>query len=412
MIRRLRKFLSPPMISVVDTLLRLADRPVFLVGGPVRDLLLGRPVLDLDFAVEGETEELSRKLAAALRATLTVHPRFSTAKIVCPDHTAVDLAQTRRERYPEPARLPVVEPGASIVEDLARRDFSIQAMALRLSGPTAGEIVDPYGGLRDLKRRTIRILHPKSFRDDPVRAYRAARYAVRYGFQIEPDTLAQLHRLLRRPDWLTAASDRIMDEWHRTFEEPRWIETVETLRRLNLLDWLGIRSARDTRMLRQVDSIYGKIEMDTPRWAVRWLAFLSLYPASTRLGVAARLPFAKNIKKPFLADVSTGRTINLLKEPSVRPSRIVDALSAVPEEWLVVLAARSGARGRARIRRFRLKWRRVSPPATGDDLRRWGVPPGPVYQKILHKLRAAKLDGRLRGPKDVRRIVSAYLVMK
>src|SRR5829696_4809528 len=182
---------------------------VFLVGGAVRDLLLGKRRTDIDVAVEGEIAPL----AEALGGELIEHERFSTAKVSVGE-LELDLARTRRERYPAPGVLPEVEP-ATLAEDLARRDFAINAMALPLDGEP--EMIDPHGGLEDLRSSLVRILHPGSFVDDPTRALRAARYVARLGFELELQTEAAL----RRTDLATVSQDRVTAELARVAAEQR-----------------------------------------------------------------------------------------------------------------------------------------------------------------------------------------------
>src|SRR5262245_49014848 len=166
-----------------------ASGPIFLVGGAVRDLLLGRGRTDIDLVVVGDAAEL----AAALGAEWTEHERFGTAKALLAGHT-VDIAAARSESYPEPGALPEVEPAAGIEADLSRRDFTINAMAIPLQGEPG--LIDPHDGRADLEAGLLRVLHPVSLRDDPTRALRAARYAARFGFEPEPETAV----LLRETD--------------------------------------------------------------------------------------------------------------------------------------------------------------------------------------------------------------------
>ncbi len=207
--------------------------PLYLVGGPLRDLLLDRPLIDIDIAVEGDAMALATELAtlvtkqktprsarpkpppsvraepveAAAATTpapgVVTHPRFGTATVRIPGHH-IDLVTARSETYARPGALPTVRP-ATIEEDLLRRDFTINALALRLSSPRRGEIIDPTGGRRDLDARLIRVLHEHSFQDDATRILRGFRYATRLGFEIEPETLACIDRDLRYLDTISGA---------------------------------------------------------------------------------------------------------------------------------------------------------------------------------------------------------------
>ena len=166
--------------------------PLYLVGGIVRDLLLGQRNLDLDLVVEGNVIDMAKEFAEKVGGKLTVHNRFNTAKIIL-DNWTIDMAMARTETYARPGALPVVTPG-TLKTDLFRRDFTVNAMAVSLNPDNYGELIDLYSGLNDLKKKYIRILHEKSFIDDATRIWRAIRYEQHLNFQIEPDTL----RLLRR----------------------------------------------------------------------------------------------------------------------------------------------------------------------------------------------------------------------
>jgi tRNA nucleotidyltransferase (CCA-adding enzyme) len=205
-------------LDAIDTILRspaaaaiaaaAGPTPAYLVGGAVRDLLDGREPAELDIALEGELEPVLEALGGEARS----HVRFGTASLRV-EGVAVDLARTRRERYPEPGALPVVEP-APIRSDLARRDFTVNAMAVPLRGDP--ELIDPYDGRADLEARLLRVIHGRSFEDDPTRALRAARYCARLDLAPDPET----ERLLRNADLETVSSDRVQAELRRIAAEP------------------------------------------------------------------------------------------------------------------------------------------------------------------------------------------------
>src|SRR5262249_60908715 len=186
--------LPPATLSVLRAASETgADTEVYLVGGLVRDLLLARPatVGDLDLIVEGDHGDLARRLAARLGGRVREHPTFLTATVELPGRRRLDIATARRERYLRPGALPEVAAG-SIREDLWRRDFSVNALAVRLRPEAWGELLDPTGGGEDLRRKEIRILHPLSFVEDPTRILRAGRFATRLDFRLEPATAPPL----------------------------------------------------------------------------------------------------------------------------------------------------------------------------------------------------------------------------
>jgi tRNA nucleotidyltransferase (CCA-adding enzyme) len=191
----IEKNLPQELVNLSKKVVNLAinrNQKLYLVGGVVRDLLLGVPNLDLDFVVEGDAISLAKEFAEAVNGKLTTHPMFNTAAVKL-DKLKVDFAMARTETYAKPSALPTVKPG-TLKTDLFRRDFTINAMAICLSPPEYGELVDLYGGLDDLQNKLIRVLHEKSFIDDATRIWRAIRYEQRLGFQIEPGTLKLLKR--------------------------------------------------------------------------------------------------------------------------------------------------------------------------------------------------------------------------
>ena len=175
--------------------------PLYLVGGPVRDLVLGRSSEDLDLVVEGDAARLAGKVGERLSAKVVIHRRFGTATVKV-DKNRLDLATARKETYSRSGALPKVMPG-SIAEDLHRRDFTVNAMALGISGPLAGELLDPTSGLKDIEQGIIRSIHRGSFQDDATRIFRAVRYEQRLGFRMATET--------REATWATRLNRRHVD---------------------------------------------------------------------------------------------------------------------------------------------------------------------------------------------------------
>ena len=199
-----------------------------LVGGSVRDLLLNRPPKDWDVVVEGAAGPVVRDVAAAEDARVESHPAFLTFAIHFKDGTSLDVATARTETYARPGALPTVRP-AALAEDFARRDFTVNAMACRATPADRGRLEDPLGGRADLDRGLVRALHPKSFEDDPTRLYRAARYAARYGWSVEPDTAGWIDRAVRedRPALLSPVRRR--NELFHLLEEDRPLAALQLL---------------------------------------------------------------------------------------------------------------------------------------------------------------------------------------
>jgi tRNA nucleotidyltransferase (CCA-adding enzyme) len=330
-------------------------KPVYLVGGAVRDLLLGRGRTDIDLVVEGD----AAALGARLGGEVVEHERFATAKARLEGHD-VDIATARAESYPYPGALPEVEPTAGIAADLARRDFTINAMAIPLRRDT--ELIDPHRGREDLAAGLLRVLHERSFEDDPTRALRAARYAARFGFGLEPDTAG----LLRQTDLTTVSVER------RDAELLRLAGETEAVRGFALLaDW-GLLDLRD-----------GGLEL-----AGRVAGLLTSPPWQDVAG--------RNRSVLAAAMGPWGRAEELAAASPERPSEAVRlARGASPVE--LVLARAMGAEW---LDRCLLDWRQVGLEIDGEDLIAAGVAEGPRIGAGLDEALRRKLDGEISGREE------------
>ncbi len=338
-----------PELTVVG---EVATEPVYLVGGAVRDLLLGRGRADIDLVVEGD----AAALAGSLGAEVVSHERFSTAKVKLDGHE-VDIASARAESYPQPGALPVVEPAEHVEADLARRDFTINAMAVPLQGEP--RLIDPHGGREDLEAGVLRVLHPDSFLDDPTRAIRAARYAARFGFELEPGT----EELLRAADLGSLSADR------REAELLRLAAEEEAPRAFALLAEWGLVELRPegAALSRRASAL-----LETAPWS----------EAAPR----ARTLLAAAIGPP-------GEEEELARARPERPSEGVEAAERRdPVE--MVLARALGAEW---LDRYLAEWRGVSLEIDGSDLMRAGVPEGPALGRGLREALRRKLDGEISG---------------
>lgn len=326
--------------------------PVYLVGGAVRDLLLGLGRADIDLVVEGDAVSLASRLGAEAVA----HQRFATAKVQLDGHE-VDIASARSETYPYPGALPEVEPAAEIEADLARRDFTINAMAIPLQG-TAG-LIDPHGGLADLEAGVLRALHRRSFEDDPTRALRAARYAARFGFMPESETAA----LLQKTDLDTVSEDRRSGELQRLAGE------AGAARGLELLAEWGLVELRP-----------GGLEL-----ASRVIDLLSAPPWQ---GFAER--------GPAVLAAALGPAGGEDELAAMRPSRPSQAIDLVHgREPVELLLAR--ALGAEWLDRYLLEWHAVALEIDGEDLIAAGIAQGPAIGRGLNAALRQKLDGEIAG---------------
>jgi len=371
---------------------------VYLTGGVVRDLLLGRTVRDVDLAVEGEALEFARRLGDRLGAEVRAHPRFGTASLLLPGGERLDVAATRAESYPRPGGLPVVRIGAAIVEDLARRDFTINALAIDLA--RGAKLLDPHGGRRDLARGRIRILHPGSFIDDPTRALRAARYAKRLGFRLDPETRRRLREALAAGALDRISADRLRRELRLILEEPDRPAAAVRMRGLGLdaaIDpSLGSRSGAPSR-LRRAERI-SAVASGRTGWLCYLLAWMGSASADEMRGLAARLGLAGSERRQAIAWPATVARLSagLGRQAPSEVRRSAAGLS--PDELVAAASILSAADARALLRStLTADVPRLS--IRGADLRAAGVPAGPAIGRALEQTLAAREDGRI-GPTE------------
>lgn len=350
-------------LPAIETLREIADRvPAYLAGGAVRDLLLGGPGTDLDVVIEGDTDALSGLPGFELER----EGLFLTGRVER-GGARIDVARARAESYPEPGALPEVRP-APIEEDLARRDFTINAMAFPLSGER--ELIDPHGGVADLQAGLLRVLHDRSFTDDPTRALRAARYAARFGFELEPQT----ERLLRDADLSTVSDDRVQSELRRTASEP---DPSAVLRLI--VDW-GVLPSLDRDASDRVADV---------------------------LRLASEPPWKGWVDAQLAGQIAIVRPLPQVRElAAATPERPSEATRlAKPWDPAQLLVAR--ALGAEWLDRYAADWRQVGLEITGEDLLGAGVPEGPAIGRGLEAALSGKLDGELSGRDEELRIALA-----
>lgn len=357
---------------------------VSVVGGAVRDAILGIPHgRDVDLVVEGDAIAFARVVGHAMAGRVVAHERFGTARLEFGHGRHLDLVSARRETYPEPGALPVVAPG-TILDDLARRDFTVNAIAYRLSGAAAGAVLDPHGGLVDIADERIRLLRSGAFTEDPSRVVRALRYAARLGFRLEEATEAEARACMRSLD---LSSSRVGDELRRMLEEPSAVRALDIAAALGA-EWPTDREARDTGLGRLDQELARPGAPDPPVWALR--LGVGLTPeAAARTAVAG---WARAIA----AEVQAGPVLATQLERVPRPSDIDAVLHNSPPATQVG-AAIAGAEI---VGRWWAQWRDLQPAVSGSDLVAAGVPPGPAIGRALRAVRAAVLDDEVRGAEE------------
>jgi len=405
----IEKQLPPELVNfmwVAGEMANSRGEKLYLVGGVVRDLLLGQANLDLDLVVEGSAIELAQQLKAINKGKITTHPRFNTAKLVWQGWN-IDLATARKETYAKPGALPTVTP-SSIEEDLSRRDFTINAMAIRLNPGDYGGLVDPYGGRDDLQAKRIRILHEKSFTDDATRIWRALRYEQRLGFHLEKKTLALLQRDIPRLE--TISADRTRYEIECIFKERYPEKVFSRAYELGVLASLHLQLKGDGGLAENFEKARREYSPHVPPFDL-YLALLA-YPLTIEEieQLISRLNLPKLSAKSLRDTIAVRSRMRQLSTPGVSPGAIYKLLHdfSPPALEANLLATQSAVASQA-IHLFlnRLKDIRVS--LTGDDLIEMGIPVGPLIKEILELLHQAKLNGRIATRNDEEEVVRIWL---
>jgi tRNA nucleotidyltransferase (CCA-adding enzyme) len=433
-VQKLDNMLDPGKLSL---LWRAADAAqelgytLYIVGGFVRDLLLERPNFDIDLVVEGDAIALAKRLARSFGGRVRTHTRFGTAKWIMDDRESLDFVTARTEFYPHPTALPQVE-RSSIKQDLHRRDFTINTLAIRLDRAQRGELLDFYGGEQDLRDGVIRVLHSLSFTEDPTRILRAVRLEQRLGFHIEPRTqelIADALGLLPR-----VTGERIRHELFLLFQEPEPESGLARMEELGVLRQIhpGLRCdgwlQNKFRTLREVmpdwyendwhpvlveeehDALHG---MSLPannvhHMYVALLAYRLILPELDTL--STRLRLARD-DVDLLYRVATLRDeIERFQIEDVRPSEVYHLLEPYSGPAILTTWVATDSPGvREHLSRHWHEYRHVKPALMGEDLKRMGFSPGPIFGHVLNALRDARLDGEITSRQEEEEMARAML---
>lgn len=376
---------------------------LYLVGGTVRDLLLNRSPLDLDLSVEGGTPETPDRLAQILGGEVVSRSEFGTAKLRVGD-VELDLVATRRETYEGPGALPTVSPG-DIADDLARRDFSVNAMAVSLAPDEWGSLLDPHEGREDLAARVLRVQHDGSFVDDATRILRAVRYIVRLGLGLEPNTATLLTRDLHHMNGISG--DRVRHELVRILGDETALRALGLARELGVLE--AVHPALDA-----APELLDRLSAATEGHAIGHLALFAAltYGAESSLlpGLVRRLNMDSEWARVVRDMASAKGAIPLLASPDIRPSRIHAALRRIDPTAIQGCAmATDAAAATGTMERYLVELRHIAPELNGSDIMALGVPEGPLVGEALEALLSARLDGEVLTRQDEERLVRDHL---
>ena len=379
---------------------------VYLVGGSVRDLILRRKNLDLDIVAEGDGARLAKILAEQLSARLTFHARFGTATLILPAGLRLDVATARREEYPCPGALPVVKPG-TLRDDLLRRDFTINALAISLNKDTYGQLVDVCGGSEDLKQGNLRVLHDRSFRDDPTRILRAVRFEARFRFRLERHTLQLMKTAIsqRMPD--VVKPPRYFQEFKKILEEEDPRPCLKRLRHLKALEFLRPGLILDGQALSLFHRRWRSLpkrarpERNIEGWLLYFLKLLQSADEGETAKIVTRFHLNRKVQICLGQARQTGVFLNALGKIGLTRSAVYQLLKEMPEEAVLFLRlCASNTRTRQRIDGFLLEDRGIKLRIGGDDLKKLGVKAGPQMGKIMNALLYQRIDQGFRTKRE------------
>lgn len=397
--------------------------PLYIIGGSVRDLILGAPFKDLDLTVEGDAIALARILAKRHGGKVTAHSKFGTANWFLPkdlmteSRESVDLISARSETYKHSAALPTVKPG-SITDDIRRRDFTINTLAIRLDGSHFGQLRDDLNGMDDLKKGIVRALHGNSFLDDPTRMYRAVRYAGRYEFEIAEETLTLIPPARSLVEKLSA--QRIRHELDLILEEWNAASMLARLADLDLLEPIHPALHFDPSMRKRLENLhtYRGLQHLSP-WNITkgermrdsdlgWLLWLMSLSEEQVSALNDRLHFTSDLLASLFAVSMMFRDLSSFAD--LKPSECVERLESFPVNAVEAVGyVAKDPRVKERFDEYISKWRYVKPHTTGDHLKALGIEPGPRYAVILRRLRNAWLDGEVGTEADEKKLLNALI---
>ncbi len=405
-------FAIPPktlkLFRQIGYLAESRNEKAYAVGGFVRDLFLKKTSPDIDITIEGDGLAFAQALAAKTGSKVEAFTRFGTSIVIISGFGKLDIATARTETYAQPGALPDVEK-SGINQDLFRRDFTINAMALDLSPKSFLLLLDPYQGLNDLKKGRVKALHPLSFVDDPTRVFRAVRFEQRFNKRIEAETQKWLIDSIGQKSMNTVSGERLRNEFLLIFKEEHPERAIARLGKLGVLPMvhpaLGL-SASKRRLLPEITKALGffhdhKIHLDSP--GMVWFQAMLLTPTPVQAeALAKRLMLSRDEQKIVVQHAKAYPA--LLKEIASKkttPSRIYRLLSPLHPEVQCFLLAAAPKAVRKKMTDYFLKMKNLKPWLRGRDLKEFGIPPGFRYSYILLEALNGQLDGRFKSRKEV-----------
>ena len=388
----------------------------YLVGGMVRDLLLGKQNFDIDIVVEGDGIIFAGKLSEILSASINSYEKFKTAVLILKNGQHIDIASARIEYYEKPAALPDVEMG-SIKQDLARRDFTINTLALSLNKNDFGIILDFFGGRKDITAKRIKVLHKLSFIEDPTRIFRAVRFEQRLGFKMDSQTEKLAISAIEMNIVSELTGIRIRDELISILNEEKPWKALRRLHELGALKKIGINRELTSEFIYYIEKVLKKclsLEVLHGKRIEKWRLVIAVILMGSSTGSVKQWCFEMKIKNKDLSviieSIKKFESIRKsLSEKIANNSKLFNLIHNLPYELLAIIASESRAHNK-NIERYLKKLSNIRLEITGEDLKNFGYRPSKEFKMVLENLLELKLDGKLKALGD--EIVRAKEMLK
>ena len=382
----------------------------YVVGGFVRDIFLRRENLDIDVVIEGDGIAFAKKVSSRYNGRVKTYKTFGTAVIAFPDGFKVDVASARLEYYEYPAALPKVEM-SSIKLDLYRRDFTMNTLAVRLNPPFFGELIDFFGARKDIKEKTIRVIHNLSFVEDPTRILRAIRFEQRFGFRIGKLTLSLIENAVKLNFLERLEGRRLFSELVLLLQEGEVISNIKRMNEFDILRFIHPKISFNTATAKLLEGISEVInwcelsflEEKYQRWKIYFLGLVDGLHKSEVRSVCTRLSLSGKEEWELVELREQARKVlgECAQRRSIGNSRWYRLLKPFPTEYLLYMMARATSKETKKsVSTFLTQLKHIKIKTTGEDLKALGLPPSRLYKKILESLRDAKLDGKVRTKRE------------
>jgi tRNA nucleotidyltransferase (CCA-adding enzyme) len=421
-VKFMKERLSKRLVDILKTLGKIADKKgyrAYVVGGFVRDLFLYRVNEDIDIVIEGDGIAFAKKYASIVGARIHSYKKFGTAVIIFPDGFKIDVASARMEYYKFPAALPTVEM-SSIKLDLFRRDFTVNTLAIQLSPDRFGILIDFFTAQKDIKEKTIRILHNLSFVEDPTRVFRAIRFEQRFGFSIGKLTSGLIENAVKMDFFKRLSGRRVFAEFRQILEEENPTPAIIRLNDYNLLSVLHLSITLDNDLISLFNSVKKVLswhdllflEESYMKWAVYFLALIRSGDKKMTNEICVHFELAPRYRRLFCVErFEADRCLFWLERHlPVKNSVLYNKLSGFKTELLLyMMAATKKEIVKRSISNYFTRLRYVHTLISGKDLKNMEIEPGPVFREILQTVLEAKLNGKLKTKSDELAFVRRYI---